>query len=692
MASSLHGLLKRLVVSGTVLGALACPYHAHAVSPRELVEVVDIANLAMSPDGRKVAFRVQQSSIEQNTIDSAWYVQEIDGNAPAYRVADGGFAVHAYWGLAAPEPAVWSPDGRWIYYRAMIGGRVEVWRAASDGSGAVAMTQDPADVRDFSLNPDGRKLKYSVGATREQVGRAEQEEYGRGVLIDRSAPIGQPLFRSGYIDGRLGTQRYRDGHELDRVSLLADVADRWSVVDLATGQRGDLAPSDVPSRSTTASILPAGLPEPSDLAIDPQSSRIALLTSSGTGEGLYRKPHAELAVLLGEKTRGLLTCRAEPCRNKAITSVQWRPGSNEVVFTVTDPEEGLAQSIYRWDIETDSVHSILRSRGLINGGRDERSSCGVSAQALVCVAAEADRPPRLERIDLETGMRNVLFDPNAALASRLAVSVRLLRWKDAGGHVFTGQFFAPRRLDGHVPPLFVNYYQCSGFLRGGTGDEWPLASLVEQGIAVLCINYAPLRLDAVERYDQGLSAVESAIDMLAAAGEIDRRKVGMGGLSLGTEVTLWTVVNSDILAAASVSSTVPSPLAYQLRGMYDNPFYPGLRKYWQLGGVEETPERWRRLSLAFNLEKVSAPIMMQLPEQEYLLSIDWAVPLIKDHLAELYVFPDEAHFKFQPRHKLAVYERNLDWFRYWLLDKEDHDSAKKDQYARWRVMRSRVED
>lgn len=431
--------------------------------------------------------------------------------------------------------------------------------------------------------------------------------------------------------------------------------------------------------------------EPWKRAVDRQRGRIALLTRSGDGEGLYVKPYAELTVQFGLGARQSVKCQVELCRDKTITDIQWRPDSDDLLFTVTDPHEGSSQSIFRWNIATDTVHPVVRARGLVNGGRDVLSSCGVSTHTLVCVTAEADRPPRLERIHIDTGERRVLFDPNAALALDIAARTpaRLLRWKDANGQEFTGQFFPAHRKGNVAPPLFVNYYRCSGFLRGGTGDEWPLVSLAEQGIAALCINYAPLPLDAVKRYGQGLSAVRSAIDLLASAAEVDRTRVGMGGLSLGAEVTLWTVVNSELLAAASVSSPAHTPLSYELRGIYDDTFFPALQKYWQLQAPNETPERWRRLSLVFNLDRVRAPILMQLPEQEYLQSLDYAVPLIKAGLTELYVFPDEAHFKFQPRHKLGIYERNLDWFKFWLLGEEDPDASKREQYTRWQLMKAR---
>ena len=57
----------------------------------------------------------------------------------------------------------------------------------------------------------------------------------------------------------------------------------------------------------------------------------------------------------------------------------------------------------------------------------------------------------------------------------------------------------------------------------------------------------------------------------------------------------------------------------------------------------------------------------------------------------MFAFPNEPHQKFQPRHKLAVYERNLDWFRFWLKDEEDPNPAKADEYERWRELRKQQE-
>ncbi|PPU39687.1 dipeptidyl aminopeptidase [Xanthomonas hortorum pv. cynarae] len=683
--------LWRLLLAGVLMAAGVCVGHAQTVSPQRLLEVVDIASPTLSPDGRSVAFRTEQASVQRNTYDSVWYVQGLQDAAPR-RVADGGVPLRDSAGGALPAKVVWSPDGRWLYYRALLDGVIAVWRAAADGSGAQAVTHDAADVRDFALDADGRVLRYRVGATRAQVVAAEQDEYAQGIRIDETVPLGQGLFRSGNVEGRLATQRFGTVW-FDRTGLSADVPEHWLALDLATASTRPLAAAQVPAEEPPVSALRGIDGDAWQSARAPQGDAVAVLSRVGDGNGRLYRPQVALSVLPGPRARKALRCTAAACVGKAITAVQWRPGSAEVLFTITDPALGLAQSIQRWNPATGQVHAVVQGRGLINGGRDSSTHCGASAAALVCVTAEADRPPRLERIAFEDGARQVLFDPNAELAADMAraTPARLLQWRDARGRQYSGQFFAARGDGAGKLPLFVTYYSCPGFVRGGVGDEWPLAALAQVGISALCINQLPgYTMDALERHGEGLAAVESAVALLSAQAGIDRTRVGMGGLSFGGAVTLWTATESNLLAAASVANPVVSPTYYLLGSMKGEPFLKGLRQMWGLGAPEQTPERWKALSPAFKLDRIRAPILFQHSEQEYLYALDYVIPLLRAQRAELYVFPNEPHQKFQPQHKLSVYARNVDWFRFWLQDYRDAAPEKAAQYARWRAIKAAV--
>lgn len=681
-------VVKRLIMLLLTSG-MGCVAGASVVTPRALLEVVDFSQPVLSPDGSQVAFRTERASVERNTYDTIWYVQQVKGGdgMPPRRIADGGVVLRDIAGVSQPVAPVWSPNGRWIYYRALADGKIDVWRAAVDGAGAAPVTHDAADVRDFRLADNGRILQYSVGATRAEVTGAELAEYDVGIHIDQTVPLGQGLFRSGEIDGVPATQRFVHG-SLARGRLLADVPDRWKAVNIITGTHQEMS---APGRDVPARSKPTNDRDVPWKQVRSADGWVATLTRVGEQKDLLLKPDVVLSVY-HPKQESELVCKAPLCTGKQITSLQWRPDRREVLFTVTDPDKGGAQSIFRWDVQSNAVRPLVQTRGLVNGGRARDSSCGISSKELVCVTADANQPPRLERIDLDTGGRRVLFEPNARLARDIAEAppARLLHWQGPDGQDFTGQLYPAKAVDGAAAPLFVNYYQCTGFVRGGVGDEWPFASLAAQGIVALCINQAPYVRMPVKRYDAAISAVAGAVRLLSAEGDIDCAKVGMGGLSFGSEVTLWTAMNSRLLAAASISTPSLSSTYYLFTSFAGKQVDDMLKQNWGLGAFQQTPDRWHVLAPEFHLSSMSAPVLFQMSEQEYLFSLDYAAAMIKDDMADMYVFPNEPHQKFQPRHKLAVYTRNVDWFRFWLLGDEDPDPFKADQYARWRSMRTRL--
>jgi len=682
-------MMRALAWTGLLGLFLHVPYGACA-TVRQLVEVVDINNVSVSPDGQLVAFRTEQASIERNTYETVWYVQPVDGTSPPRRLGEGGEMLPDSGGSSLPEPAMWSPDGASIFFRAVHDGRIDIWHAAVDGSRTEQLTRDVANVRSFSLSADGSVLEYSVGATRQAVIDAELAEYDGGFHIDSSISLGSNLFRSGFHDGRLATQHLKDSVAF--VPLLADAPDHWKSVDLSTGVTTELASDHHVSFPIKASDLTNAKGTIVQVAEDPGSGRIAIVSdqSDDTDSG---QNATSLAMRPNRKSRQTVECTADLCKGQRITGIQWRPDSDEVIFTVSERGGELQQSIFRWNVVSGDVKTVIRSSGQVTGGgRWWPEPCAASASALLCVASDAGVPPRLERIDLASGDRRILFAPNQALAQDMeaSVTVRYISLADAQGQRFTGQFYPSTSKGDRPPPLFVVYYRCTGFLRGSVGDEWPLATFARNGIAALCINAAPFEDDAAVRYQAGLSAVEAAVKLLAGQGEIDAARVGMGGLSFGAETTMWVAMYSDLLQAISVSSPVFSPMASLMMSLGEEAHFSRIRRYWQLGTPEETPERWRQLSPTYEIERMRVPALMQMPEQEYRYSLEYTIPLIRRHWADLYVFPDEPHQKFQPRHKLAVYQRNLDWFRFWLQDYEDPDPAKHEQYQSWLAIKAAV--
>jgi dipeptidyl aminopeptidase/acylaminoacyl peptidase len=98
--------------------------------------------------------------------------------------------------------------------------------------------------------------------------------------------------------------------------------------------------------------------------------------------------------------------------------------------------------------------------------------------------------------------------------------------------------------------------------------------------------------------------------------------------------------------------------------------------------------RWQKISSALNVDRIHAPLLINASDAEYTYSMQLANGLrdLKKPF-EMFIYTDERHVKNQPKHRYSIYERNVDWFNFWLRDKEDPDPAKADQYKRWREMR-----
>lgn len=646
------------------------------VSPRHLVEVVDISSVAISPDGRSVAFREERPSVERNTTDVIWHVAPTSGDRPAARIADGGLVLRDDGGRVVNRPPTWSPDSVWIYFLANVQGEVQVWRAAANGEIAEQLTRDAADVIDFVLSGDGSILTYAVGPDREEVIRAELEEYDAGILVNGLRPIGQGLFRSALRNGRRVTQVY-SGDDMGRQGLLEDRPRRIRSLDLAGGGGSEPAPVEAGVRELLMNSDVSGLR--GYRAED--GARVAIVD--------YRSAQASIRV---EGTREAATqCNDLRCTSDPIEGVAWRPGTEEVLFTTRHRDRGYGQSLHIWDTTTGEVQTLAESQGLLSGDRlGLASTCAVGADVAACVTASARVPPKLEAFDLASGESRTLHAPNLGL-EKTPTRHEFLTWAAEDGRHFTGDLFLPPEGSTEGPvPLFITYYACVGFLRGGLGDEWPLESLAAAGIATLCINRAP-RPDAgpdrLADMKVARAGIESAIDNLVDRGLVDRGRVGMGGFSMGAEITMFMAAQTNKLAAISLASTSISPTYYWFHALQPG-FDDRLMTTWHVGPPTEDSERWRIFSPVFHASEVEIPVLFQLSEQEYLSTVQYYSQFVMQGTpAELFAFPDEPHTKYQPRHKLSVYERNLDWFRFWLQGYVDPAPRKREQYRRWQAFR-----
>lgn len=642
---------------------------------RQTIELADMSSIAVSPDGHLLAFRIEHASVAANDFELGWYVVPTDGSAPPRRVADAGEGERRD-GELATEPPVWTHDGRAILFRKVAGGDVQVLRAEVDGSKSEAVTRDASNVRRFALGPEPGTILYSVGATRAAVEEAERREYDDGVLIDATVDPARQLFRGALLEGRKGSDRF-SGRWFTFGHLLAGAPLTYRALDLGTGVVRDATPSEAARVTDPPRTPDIGNPRP-----------VTDEARSGDHRGNARVTAEDFASRLSiVRPNGRSIACAQPSCKLRIGKIAWQGARDAVVFATTD--RGGGQAFQLWTPRDDKVRRIGGGAGRWGGGRD-RAGCAVDVDAIYCVVADANTPPRLVRVAISSGVVTTLANPNHDLVRPGTLQFEPMRWSGLSGQEFTGQLMLPAG-NRRALPLFVTYYLCEGYLRGGIGDEFPLRQLAASGMAVLCIDRVAMRaglMDPVEQYRIGHEGVREAVRILADRGIVDRSRVGMGGVSFGGETTMWVAQNSNLLSAISIGNTLLSPTYYWFNALPGSQISPILKQVWGVGRPEDDPARWEMLSPTFSTDKIHAPLLMQLPEREFRFNVELAARLGQAHKpVELWAFPEETHLKYQPRHKLAIYERNLDWFRFWLQGYVDPDPAKAEQYRRWQAMR-----
>ena len=506
------------------------------------------------------------------------------------------------------------------------------------------------------MSPDSRALIYHVGASRQALDAAEQVADDEGVLVDGSVDIEQPISRGAWRDGHLASERFT-GNWFARGDLLWRAPVREVRVAIADGH------------GSIAAAAPKKAFSPTFARIDDRW-QLSLKRPEGA----------------------TIRCDISACRvGTPVAAVPLDDGEHVLVTT---EDTAQAERLSLWRPDTGQAVNLRQSDGLLSGDRRDDTPCAIAKRMAVCVAASANAPPRLVTIDLASGRMVTLMDPNASLRTTIGTPVRRLDWKSPLGTPFTAQLILPRgALPSTGVPLFITYYDCPGFLRGGLGDEYPMLPLANAGIAALCINkpHTPSdQRDASWDYDQARAGITTIVAQLAREGVVDPHHVGMGGLSFGGEITMVMAMQTRLLAAASISTMQLEPTFYWANTIGDRDTAKSMRATWNVGDPDGDATGWKRISPALNVEQIRVPLLMQMPEQEARSSIELIAKLSQSNVPnETIAYAHEAHLKRLPRHKEATYQRNLDWFRFWLQGYVDPDPAKADQYRRWSSMAAR---
>jgi len=311
----------------------------------------------------------------------------------------------------------------------------------------------------------------------------------------------------------------------------------------------------------------------------------------------------------------------------------------------------------------------------------------------VTVKEDLNQPPVLVASNKETS--RMIWDPSPQLKGFDLGEVSLYRWKVKDGREIEGDLYKPANYKpGQRYPLVIqthgNYadrFRTSGeFTTGFAAQELAAVGIAVLQVAENCViggltpNEGPC----------AVSVYESAVNQLASEGLVDPEKVGIIGFSRTCFYVVETLTMKSTLRlkAASVTDGIlvdyfqallrPSPgNSEALIG--GPPFGEGLKL-------------WLERSPSFNLHKVIAPVLVMSAmggEQNGALGM-WGLYAglySQKKPVDYILLKTNEHAITNPAERMASQGTNVDWFRFWLTEKEDPDPAKAEQYKRWNGLR-----
>jgi len=650
--------VRPLAECGAILPPAELPSKERQLTPDDLVRLRDVGPIeaeyfgdplfTISPDGRWAAFQLRQGDAERNAYCLAMVIVDLSGKA-APKIVDEGTEPILFTldlrGILVPNGSMrvittrWSSDGRWIAFLKRSGGTTQVWRAFADGSGSAPVTHSDVDVVDFQIAPDGSSIAYATLPGLERQRRDNQKEGLSGWHYDdRFAPwISKWPMAHGPVERKV------------------------EVLDGRSGRVRAPTPDEAALVSTDHSLIALGGP-----ASIVGSTELEIAATDLTGGAQPGAFHARMA------DGATVTCTAPACQGAMRP---WRvPGSTHVGFFRREGWADASTAIYDWDLRSGQVRRLYLTEDVL-------SSCTPTRQSLICFVDSSLAPRRLVSLDPVTGKRRTLFDPNPEFGRLTLGKPERLHWRNAFGVETIADLVYPVGYrPGHRYPMVVVQYETRGFLRGGTGDEYPIQAFANRGYAVLSFRRPrspadqkrPKDFDQAGRFDlehftdrrNVESSLEIAVRSVIDRGIADPKRIGITGLSDGSSTVEWALDHSSIFSAAAMSSCCWDPTFTSRVGPastrhFMSEGYPGI--------LERDDPFWKDMSLEVNARRLSTPILVSASDEEMISALETYTGLREAGVPiDMFVFPNEYHIRWQPAHRLATYRRSLDWFDYWL--------------------------
>ncbi len=650
-------IARHSILSSSILLVFATAGHAQQ-RPMTFVDLLNVPNLTdpqLSPDGRRVAYVLSAADWEANRRTSHIWLIDVDSSE----------ATQLTFGPEGESSPRWAPDGKTIAFLAKRGSddATQVYLLSTAGGEARPLTRHPVAVSNIEWGRDGTTIYFLASdpkpeALAERHKRKDDvfaldEEYEQRHLWRASVPAGNTsrVTEGDYsiLDYQISSDGRRIAHHRSGSPLResSDASEVW-VMDSNGAGAVQLTHNSVPE---------------SGAQVSPDGRQVMFVAGANEEFDSYHNGTLFVVPSTGGDARVVA-----PIQPFSIDAAAWGPQGASVYFVAN---MGVHSQLHQLDLASGNVRQLTDGKHALGNWTyvDEaarhvltiKDAVNNGDAYLVGNTGEATRVTRV-------------FDYLARDFDLPAMEK--VEWNGVDGVTVEGMLYYPLGFrQGQRYPLVVQTHggprASDKYGFGGWADY--IQVLTARGYMVLKPNYRgstgygdEFLRDMVGHYFRYSHLdVMAGVDSLVARGLVDNDRLAKMGWSAGGHMTNKIITHTDRFKAASSGAGASNWISMYAQSdtrVYRTPWFGATP--WQEGAPIDL--YWEHSPLKY-ASRVTTPTLFLVGDMDIRVPPPQSVEMYRALKSNgvptrLYIAPREPHVWQELRHQLFKMNVELDWF------------------------------
>jgi len=654
----------------------------HPFSIHDMLAMDRLSDPQVSPDGKWIVFVLRKTDLEENKGRTDLWLVGADGTTLRRLTSH----------KAADSNPRWAPDGKSIWFVSARSDTSQVWRIAIDGGEAEQVTEQPLDVGNLIVAPDGRHIAFTMevfpdcntpGETKEKLDEIEKRK--------TSGRIYESIFVRHWDTWKDG----RRSHLFVMPAAGGKAADVMSGMDADTPSKPFGGPEEMTftpdGKGVVFSARDVGAEEPwstdFDLYLAPVdgSEPPKCLTEKNQAwdtNPVFSPDGKTLAYLAMarpryEADRFRIILRRWPGNLERVLTEDWDRSPSSICFsadgnTIYTTAASTGQgSLFAINVKTGAARTIVKE--------GQAGSPGIAADRIIYGLSNLSSPVEFYSVNPDgSDVRQITSINSEKVAA--ARTGQYEQFTFAGWNDETVYCYVVKPIDFDPDTKYPVAFLIHGGPQGSFGNSfhyrWNPQVYAAAGYAAVMVDfhgstgYGQTFCDSI-RGDWGGKPLEDLQKGLAAALErypwMDGERVGALGASFGGYMINWIAGNwpDRFRCLVNHDGNLDELMAY-----FDTEelWFP---EWDHLGTPWDDPENYEKHNPVNFVKNWKTPMLVIHGAQDFRVADTQGLGTFnalqrREIPSKLLYFPDENHWVMKPANSVLWHETVIDWLDKWL--------------------------